>query len=263
VCYTKIGRCRAQRDCFIEQDQAKFGEGAIMAGESHPAKAVARRFLTWLEIAGLLLVASLGLADRADAMYLHWDCLQAPADSQAFAWNARYSNAGDYIDRTWYYLLDNGQYRYLDNGQYNLMGGLSYLLGHPAYPKPFERDSDQAVGFTNGVNAGWLNSGGGRVTLIEFPVLYGRFNAGDYVDRARYYFLDKGQYDYLDKDQYNLLGGLGYLFGRSYYLRRYDWDSYPLGESAGHPTPEPSTIGFLALGVFALLSSRKRSHSLC
>jgi len=41
---------------------------------------------------------------------------------------------------------------YLDRGQYNLLGGLSYQLGHPCYPKLFEKDLDQAVGFTNRVN---------------------------------------------------------------------------------------------------------------
>ncbi len=173
-----------------------------------------------------------------------------------------YFNAGDYIDRVWYYLLDEGQYRYLDRGQYNLMGGLSYQLGHPCYPKLFERAPDQAVGFTKSVNTSWLSSGGARVTIIEYPGLYSHLNAGDYIDRVRYCFLDKGQYYYLDRGQYNLLGGLGYLFGRSYYPGRYDWDPYRRAKPAGYPTPEPSTVGFLALGAWAILTSRKRSYSL-
>lgn len=213
---------------------------------------------------GISIIASLGLAGRVEATYLHWDCSQAPAYSQASDCDMRqpYFNAGDYIDRVWYYLLDEGQYRYLDRGQYNLMGGLSYQLGHPCYPKLFERDFEQAVGFTKRVNASWLGSGTARVTIIEYPALYSYFNAGDYIDKVRYYFLDKGQYYYLDKGQYNLLGGLGYLFGRPYYQRRYDWNSSPLGEPARYPTPEPSTIAFVALGALRILTSRRRSYSL-
>lgn len=208
------------------------------------------------------IIVSLGLADRVDAMYAHSDCSDAPAYSQAFDCDTRqpYLNAGDYVDRVWYHLLDDGQYHYLDRGQYNLMGGLSYRLGHPSYPKLFERDLDQAVGFTNRVNTGWFGSGGGQVPIIEYAGLCSYLNAGDYIDRVRYYYLDKGQYYYLDRRQYNLLGGLGYLFGRPYYQRRYDWGSYPPEKPVGYPTPEPSTIGFLALGAFIILTSRRQSH---
>ena len=38
--------------------------------------------------------------------------------------------------------MDDRQYNYLDRGQYYLLGGLSYQLGHPCYPKLFERDCD-------------------------------------------------------------------------------------------------------------------------
>ena len=123
-------------------------------------------------------------------------------------------NAGDYLDRGWYYLLDDGQYYYLDRGQYNLLGGLNYLLGHPCYPKLFERDLDQAVGFTNRLNTGWFNFGGGQVPISEYAVWSRYFNAGDYIDKGRYYYLDKGRYYYLDRWQYDLLGGLGYMFER-------------------------------------------------
>jgi len=225
-----------------------------MAEDSHAARAMTHRFLRWLRISGLSIVAALGSADRVDATYLHSEvgCDEiAPIDF----------HAGDYIDRVWYYLLDKGQYYYLDRGQYNLMGGLSYQLGHPAYPKLFERDSEQAVGFTNRASTAWFSSAGGRITIIEYPALYSCFNAGDYIDRARYYCLDKGQYYYLDRGQYNLLGGMGYLFGRPYYQIRPAWDSCQLEESAGCPAPEPSAFGFLALGVFSLLASRRRSHS--
>jgi hypothetical protein len=240
-----------------------------MVENSHAARAMTHRSLRWLRIGGLSIVAALGLADRVNATYLHSDYSETPAYagregvSQTSDYDMRPLdfNTGDYIDRVWYYLLDDGQYYYLDEGQYNLMGGLSYLLGHPAYPKLFERDLDQAVGFTNRANAGWLSSAGGRLTIIEYPALYSYFNAGDYIDRARYYYLDKGQYYYLDRGQYNLLGGLGYLFGRSHFQTRSHWDSYQLEKSVGCPAPEPSTIGFLALGAFAVIAFRRRSHS--
>jgi len=233
-----------------------------MAENFYAAAATTCRFLRGLGVGGISIIASLGLAGRVDAMYLHSDYPQAPAFSPASDYTMRqlYFNAGDYIDRVWYYLLDEGQYRYLDKGQYNLMGGLSYQLGHPAYPKLFERASDQAVGFTNRANVAWLGSGGEQFPIIEYTGSCFYFNAGDYIDRGRYYFLDKGQYYYLDRGQYNLLGGLGYLFGRPYYQRPYDWDSYPHQKPGGYPTPEPSTIGFLAVGAFIIFTSRRRNH---
>jgi PEP-CTERM motif len=256
----------------------------MMIGDSHPPKVAVRRFLWRLEIAALILAAAPGLADRANATYLHSDYPQPPA--QTFERNTPqlHLNAGDYLDRVWYYLLDKGQYDYLDKTQYNLMGGLSYQLGHPAYPKLFEIDGDFAAGFANGLNAGWLNSAAARLTLIEFPALYGRFNAGDYIDQARYYFLDKGQYDYLDRGQYNLIGGLNYLFDQPFTARSLAPQSpgdasrhlatamtepfpgplsftlAPAAQSAGHPAPEPSTMAFLAVGAFALLACAKRGR---
>ena len=115
-----------------------------MDEDSRTVKRVTHRLLRALGIGGLAVIASLGLVDRVDATYFHSD--GAPA--------------GDYIDREWYYLLDDGQYYYLDRGQYNLLGGLSYQLGHPCYPKLFERDLDQAVGFTNRVNTAWFSFDG-------------------------------------------------------------------------------------------------------
>lgn len=234
-----------------------------MAENFYACAATTCRFLRGLGVGGISIIASLGLAGRVDATYLHSDYPQAPAYSPASNYNMRQFdfNAGDYIDKVWYYFLDDGQYRYLDKGQYNLMGGLSYQLGHPAYPKLFERVPEQAVGFTNGASMSWPGSGGGRITIIEYPALYSCFNAGDYIDKVRYYFLDKGQYYYLDRDQYNLLGGQGYLFGRPYYQGLYDWDSYPHQKPGRHPTPEPSTIGFVALGAFIISAFKKRNSS--
>ena len=116
-----------------------------MDEDSHTKRAVTQRLVKGLGIGGLAIVASLGLAGRVRATYLHLDYAPAYAERH---------NAGDYIERGWYYLLDDGQYYYLDRGQYNLLGELGYLLGHPCYPKLFERDSNQAVGFTNRVNTG-------------------------------------------------------------------------------------------------------------
>jgi len=202
---------------------------------------------TGLGIGVLGIIASLGLAGRVRATHLHLDSVPTYAE--------RY-NARDYLDRGWYYLLDDGQYYYLDRGQYNLMGELSYLLGHPCYPKLFERELDQTVGFTNRVNTGWFSVGDGQVPISEYAVWSYHFNAGDYIDRVRYHFLDKGRYYYLDEVQYNWLGGLGYMFERPHYQRQYDWVYY---QSVGQcPIPEPSTIGFLGLGALGVLVLRNK-----
>ncbi len=89
-----------------------------MDEKSRTAGAVTHRFLRGLGIGGLAAIASLGLASRVRATYLHLDGARAPTYAECY-------KAGDYIDRNWYYLLDEGQYYYLDKGQYNLMGGLS------------------------------------------------------------------------------------------------------------------------------------------
>ena len=95
--------------------------------------------------------------------------------------------------------MDDRQYNYLDRGQYYLLGGLSYQLGHPCYPKLFERDWIPAIGFTNRVNTAWFIVRSRQVPISEYTVWSCYFNAGDYIDRGRYYFLDKGQYYYLDR----------------------------------------------------------------
>ena len=221
-----------------------MGEGPRTAKICQAVQAVTHRLLRELGIGGLAVIASLGLADRVNATYFHTDGARAPA--------------GDYIDRGWYYLLDDEQYYYLDRGQYNLMGELGYLLGHPCYPKLYERDLDQAVGFTNRVNTGWFSISGEQVPISEYAVWSYHFKAGDYIDRGRYHFLDKGQYYYLDEGQYNLLGGLGYSFGRPFNQKRYGWGFYQWrGGSEVRAIPEPSTIGFLGLGALVVLGSKK------
>ena len=187
-------------------------QGIIIVEDSRTARAVAQRFIRGFGIAGLAAIASLGLADRVNATSVDLDCVPAPTYAeQTLDYDRWYGcfNAGHYIDREWYHLLDNGQYQYLDRGQYNLLGELGYLLGHPCYPKLFERDSDQAVGFTNRQHTAWFSFGGGQVPINEY-VWSRHFNAGDYVDKWRYHFLDRGQYYYLDRGQYNWLGNAIY-----------------------------------------------------
>jgi hypothetical protein len=222
-----------------------YMEDVIMDEYSHTTGAVTHHFLRGLGIGGLAAIASLGLASRVNATSFDLDV----------------ASAGDYIDREWYHLLDEGQYQYLDRGQYNLLGGLNYQLGHPCYPKLFERDSDQAVGFTNRVNTAWFSFSGEQFPISEYAVWSHHFNAGDYIDRKRYYFLDRGQYRYLETEQYNLLGGLGYSFERPHYQRQYDWGYYQSGGQS--PIPEPSTIGFLGLGALVILGSMRLFRRCC
>ena len=72
-----------------------------MDEDSHTTGAVTHRFLRGLGIGGLATIASLGLASRVHATYFHSD--GAPTYAECY-------KAGDYIDRNWYYLLDEGQY---------------------------------------------------------------------------------------------------------------------------------------------------------
>jgi len=234
-------------------------EGIITDDDSRNAtifqavRAITRHFIRGLGIGGLSIIASLGLADRVSATYLHLDCSPANAEcyktSQTLDYDRWYSsfNAGDYLDKEWYHLLDDWQYYYLDRGQYNLLGGLSYLLGHPCYPKLYERDWDQVIGFANRVSTGWFSLCTGQIPISEYDVCCCYFNTGDYIDRRQYYYLDKGQYYYLDRGQYNLLGGLGYSFGRPHYQKRLDICAIP----------EPSTIGFLGLGALGILGTQR------
>jgi len=218
-------------------------------------KAVTLGFLRPLIISGMFIAAFLGLADRVKAAYLPMDNLYGLAYSQSS--KVSYPDMGDYIDKTWYYLLDYGQYDYLDNRQYNLMGESGYLLGHPAYPKLFERDSEQTVGFAGRAKMSWFGFGGQQAAIVEYAVLCSRFNPGDLIDKVRYYYLDKGQYYYLDKEQYTLLGGLGYMFGRSSYLIQHDWGFRQAGRPGTFHSPEPTTIGFLGFGALLIVTSRR------
>lgn len=219
------------------------------------ATAVTLGFLRPLIISGMFIAASLGLADKVNAAYLSLDNLYGPAYSKSSKVSS--SDMSDYIDRAWYYLLDYGQYDYLDNQQYNLMGESGYLLGHPAYPKLFERGSEQAVGFVGRAKMSWLGSGDGQAAIVEYAVLYSDFKAGDLIDKVRYDYLDKGQYYYLDKAQYTLLGGLGYMFERTSYPTQHNWDLRQVGRPGPFHSPEPTTIGFLGFGALLIVTSRR------
>jgi hypothetical protein len=143
-------------------------------------------------------------------------------------------NTGDYLDRWWYHNLDEGQYYYLDVTQYKLLGGLSYILGHPCYPKLYERRLEQAVGFIDIGGKGclpWFDSGWDYLTVCEpgslchtgkgcigqmpvsnYIIWHSCFKPGDHIQKFRYRYLDTGRYYFLDEIQYKWLGGLAYLF---------------------------------------------------
>jgi len=221
-----------------------------------------------LVIGGLAALLSICPAGIAEARYVNLDCAEPTyvtcrdasrfLDLNAFI-NSMYSgspkqfitsrhggcgwhdscgwysnrNTGDYLDRWWYDYLDEGQYYYLDRTQYKLLGGLSYILGHPCYPKLYERRSEQAVGFTNMRRIGlprfdccWdylttckpaslSNVCTGYILqkpTDKYVIWHSCFKPGDHIEKLRYRYLDKGRYRMLDETQYKWLGGLAYLF---------------------------------------------------
>jgi hypothetical protein len=95
------------------------------------------------------------------------------------------------------------------------------------------------------------------VSEYDYVPLYFHFNAGDFIDRWRYYYLDIGRYYYLDRWQYNLLGGSGCLFIYPCYHKRYDCDGCQPGTVNVFIIPEPSTMAFLGLGGLVILGSHK------
>lgn len=261
-------------------------------------------------IAALAVIAMVGLADRVKATYVRLDfaapytegyqtgptveadrlgslavSMYAAGPGRSMArgcdWWYAYSKAGDYIDRNWYYYLDERQYQYLDTKLYKLLGGLNYLLGHPCYPRLYERDVLEVMPLPSQIYRGGFSFYGRlemtneTVWLLDELALlivnmgkrgydrpYLHFNAGDYIDKWRYYFLDRGQYHYLDMRQYNLAGGLSYMFGLRYYqyypldFRRHQWLMHSGGAMRGIEPgviPEPSTMGLLAFGALGVL----------
>ncbi len=206
------------------------------------AQTIAQHLVRYLGITVLAAIISISLADKVNATYLLSD----------------FARAGTYIDKDWYYFLDYGQYSYLDRGQYNLIGELGYFLGHPFYPKLYEKDLDQKIGFTNIINKGWFIFLGEQFPISEYAVQSSNFfNTDDFIYRQNSYLSDMGQYNYLEKRQYNLLGGFAYSFRRPYYRRQ-----LATGTKTSNvvTNPEPSTIGFLGLGAIVVIVLRKKSR---
>lgn len=206
---------------------------------------IAKHFLRGLGIGLLALIVSLGFADKVHAAYYHSD----------------YARDGTYIDSKMYYFLDYGQYYYLDTEQYNLLGELGYFLGHPFYPKLHEKELGQTVGVTNILNKGRFIFYSEQVPFSGYSIRSSyNFNSGDYFYRRPYHFSDKKRYNYFEKKQYNLLGGLDYSSGRPFYQRQSEAGITAVEVNA---VPEPSTIGFLGLGILGIAVLRNKGVSKC
>ncbi len=204
-----------------------------MDEQSYTAKAfqavqtIAKHFSRGLGIGLLAAIVSLGFADKVYATYYHSD----------------YARDAAYIDSQWYYFLDYGQYYFLDNEQYNLLGELDYFLVHPFYPKLYEKELSQTVGFTNILNKGRFIFYGERVPFSGYSIRSSdNFNSGNYFHRRRNY----------------LLGGSDYSLGRSYYQRQLETG---ITIAQVNAVPEPSTIGFLWLGTVGILALRKKNRT--
>lgn len=231
----------------------------------------------WAFFAAISLAAVFSF--RLDAACICSDGIPV-SETMASSWSRvsdRYLNAGEYLDRGWYDVLDEGQYYYLDEYQYNLLGGLNYLLRHPAYPKLFESVAGGGIGFESGGHTGFFGFYDGFVIghgaertgngadSRELPTVFSSRKVGDYIDRLWYLYLDRGQYYYLDQTQYLLVGGLGYLYGRFsanpfYYGTALELRSASdRGErrAQGKTVPEPATITVFGLGCLLVRGLRR------
>jgi hypothetical protein len=190
---------------------------------------------------------------------------------------------GDYLDKEWYQYLDEGQYYYLDRTQYKLLGGASYILGHPCYPKLYERRSGHTAGFTNRrrIHIPWYDcywdylsssacTGYNGIPIDNYVVWHSYLKPGDNIEKLRYRYLDKWRYYILDVTQYKWLGGLAYEFetihSRNWYMydSLYCYNFYGLLKKINKEsmsTPEPATIAFMGLGVLGLLILRNKKGS--
>ena len=204
-----------------------------MDGESYAVKifqavqTIARHFSRALVIGGLVVIVSLGFTDKAHAIYYHSD----------------YARAASNIDSRWYCFLDYGQYYYLDRGQYHLIGGPDYFPGYLFYPKLYGKEPGRTAGFTNKVNTG-------RFIFLREQLPFSRhdvwssynLNNGNFIYRRRYY----------------LSGGPDYSLGRAYYHRQLETQIAAVNVKA---VPEPSTIGFLGLGLVWLIALRRKNRT--
>ncbi len=208
-----------------------------------PIRLITGHFVRYIGIALLIATIFSGIADKATATPVLPD----------------FARAATYIDKQWYDFLDHGQYQYLDRGQYYLLGELGYFLGHQFYPRLHEKEINKEISFTNILNKGWFIFLDEQLSFNEHALKNNYyFNGRDSIDRPYYYFSDMGQYNYLEKGQYYLSGGLAYSY-------RYPCHRRQLG--GGIKTinvvtnPEPSTIGFLGLGLVWLIALRRKNRT--
>jgi hypothetical protein len=258
-------------------------------------------FLKEAGIGALTILASVGLVDRTHATCLFPDRALAPAyiqfdnSFQTPAQNANRDNPlcpslaklssgrseqfltgrrsgwlvhhspGDYIDKAWYYCLDENHYRYLEKGQYELLGPKSYVLGRSCRPIWHDyafrwpgRDLEPYFELQDKTNAEWIDLYA-IFSATKSDAIIGDVCPGvtaqsatqthedssgwgnllkDYIDRGRYRCLDQAQYYYLGRKQYSLLGGMNYLLGHPCYPLWYGYDFYRLGIAAVRERPQ-------------------------
>lgn len=298
----------------LQRYKARFENLAGFAANNKQPQATASKLVisSWTDGLAILLLAF--LAVRADAGLVNLNCATSTnvkcRDAARFLdidglVNSLYSGSpkqfmtgrydghgryghrktGDYLDREWYTYLDEGQYYYLDRTQYKLLGGASYILGHPCYPKLFERRSEQTVGFTNRgrIYIPWYDcywdyltssmcTGYNGTPIDNYVVWHSYLKPGDNIEKLRYSYLDKWRYYILDVTQYKWLGGLAYEFENPC-SGIWHTDGLPYGYDYHHllknsekeniitnisSIPEPATIGLLGLGALGLLIFRNK-----
>jgi hypothetical protein len=205
--------------------------------------------------------------------------------------HGRYTHrkTGDYLDREWYQYLDEGQYYYLDRTQYKLLGGASYVLGHPCYPKLYEKSLGLGCGNRRGGCTYWYDcswdyltvgepaslgnvcTGYNGIPIDNYVVWHSCLKPGDNIEKSRYRYLDKWRYYILDNTQYKWLGGLAYKFETFHYQDWYLYDSQyyyncqcllkHLNKESISTTPEPATVAFMGLGALGVLILRNKKRS--
>jgi len=308
---------KLQKHTVTSQNPSEFTTGIRQSKVT--ACTIKELLLRKFIIGGLAALILIGLADRVNAGCVNLDCIYpGHSQSRCASWTfdsdaypqsvymsspkpfttERYSDwhvyfkTGDYIDKEWYYFLDEGQYYYLDRTQYKLLGGANYMLGHPCYPKLYERRPDRAAGFTNTRDISWFDSGffDNLCTGYSVPLSCNRyagwgchFKTGDNIEKLRYSYLDKGRYYILDVTQYKWLGGMAYLFESTHYGNMYSFyspyhsahdtsDSYhsirqimikksetEIASIMTEPTiPEPASVLLMTLGTTIITLCRRK-----